>query len=130
MSSSPTPAKVAAQIRSLRVERPDQFTITGRLKNESLEPVAARIAEGLMRDFTEADLLSALSKFKRQHPQHFNTNQEIAANLRKAWRGTQNPPKTDGATRDTLAQMSAGERLHFANSGELPRGMEEAANGN
>jgi alkylhydroperoxidase family enzyme len=122
MTESPaTAASVAAQLR-LIASQSGRFGIAARLDPDSVDAVATRIAAGLSSDFTEAQILTELSKFKQKHPGHFRSNAQLATALRKAWQRAQNPHKPDDdATREALALLTNEEKHIYANTGQLPR---------
>jgi hypothetical protein len=126
--STPTAASVAAQLR-LIASQSGRFGIAARLDPNSVDAVASRLATALPKDFTEAQILTELSKFKQKFPAHFRDNKQLAAALRRAWQQSQRPYKPDSdATRETLAELSAEQRLDYANTGQLPQRL-EATNG-
>jgi hypothetical protein len=128
--SSAIAASVAAQLHLLATQG-GRFSIAARLDPESIPAVAARLATELSSDFTEAQLLTGLGRFKAKFPVHFRSNAQLATALRKAWQRAQNPHKPDDdATREALAMMTNEEKHIYANTGQLPRRAGAATDGN
>jgi hypothetical protein len=117
--SYPSAATVAAKIRSLAIEK-GRHSIAGRLRLESLDAVAQRLAPNFSRALTDDDLVAALQRFSERHPGHFLTSREVSEAQRMEYFQKNNRKATD-TTREALSSLSPEERLHFANSGELPK---------
>jgi hypothetical protein len=116
-NASPSAITVAARIRSPAIER-GVFSIAGRLRPESVEAIARRLAPDFMRVFTEANVIATLGRFSQQYPQHFRSQKEALAHMREKQSST---VPASGVTREMLTGMSAEQRLDFANSGEIPQ---------
>jgi hypothetical protein len=102
-----------------------RYSTASRLRGEMVDPVAARLASNLRPHFTEADLIGAMGRFATRHPEHFRTSNEVGEDLRRAWREKAVPKKVADVNRETLAKMSAAERLAFANGEKLPQFVTE-----
>jgi len=119
--SSPSAAAVAAKIRSM-ANKNGAYSIAGRLRSESVEAIAQRLAPNFARDFTEANVIAALGRLAARLPEHFRSMKETVENLRESRVEKQQPRgPVSGMNRKKLAQLSAEEKLNFANTGDLPK---------
>lgn len=113
-------AIIAAEIARLRRVH-GKYSVAGRLKNESVEPVSRRIAESHPFGLSEETLIATLRNFVTRYPVHFCSIGDVQfcnSENKKAH-------MSGDTTRGVLSALTPKQLLEFASSGRLPMFIDE-----
>ena len=96
-------------------------SLAGAVKPDRLSAIAERMVADDVAPTADA-VHAWLSAFRVRYAQNFFTRQEVEANIRRAQTAKNAPRKSENdSTRKVLREMSALQRLEFANGGMVLR---------